>query len=353
MSGRRFCASVLFAMLVSSVAARALRAADGYLYVTTTPEGAEVLIGGVSKGKAPVFATVAAGKQTIEARLSGYSAAAKTADVLASEVTRVAITLTKGATAAPATTAGATVAAPAATGTGNITIVGDLQKSQVFLDGLLQEQTTPLTIKDVPAGDHTVVLVNGSHALSTPVKVVGSQTAVVDASFAELKKKIAAEQAARRTSSSRAATLERLAALRGQTAQTAADPTLTVLFKVPADILKMEKSETGFIEKKTTVAASLKYRKVGAAEWTTKELTANGVAEVLTLEKATYEMEIAAAATRTKTGIFGVQTGAEKVGSASATLQRAFAGDRAYTLEISYDGVNKLTHAVTDKIAVK
>ena len=117
---------------------KSLQKGKGFLYVTSKPQGADIYLDGkTTREKTPVEMEVSAGSHTLEVSLKFYEPASKSVHVSADEVSRVEFSLVRGK--------------------GILTVRSKPLEVEVYLDEELKGNT-PLTIKDIPAGEHTLEL---------------------------------------------------------------------------------------------------------------------------------------------------------------------------------------------------
>src|SRR5450830_759615 len=75
---------------------KAPASANGFLYITSSPENASVKIDGESQGQTPVSVSLPAGRHSVEASLDLYRPLAETVEIGEGEVTKVDFKLEKG-----------------------------------------------------------------------------------------------------------------------------------------------------------------------------------------------------------------------------------------------------------------
>jgi len=150
-----------------AVAALALRAPitpTGSLNIETDPPGAEVRIDDIVRGTTPLALTLPAGHHRVVVRRGSY---AKQLDV---EVAGSAAKAYHIEWPQP-------VAAPSSSVvTGSLSVVSDPPGSSVIVDGTQRGQT-PLTIRDLAAGRHDVLVKNSSSTYQRSVQVDAGATA--------------------------------------------------------------------------------------------------------------------------------------------------------------------------------
>ncbi len=311
-------------------------AQEGYLRITSTPDGASISIDGKEKGKTPLLLAIAPGKHTIVASLSAYDSVTQTVEVLENEVTRVDLTLQKKAVRLPV----ATPLRPS--GKGNLTIITDWPDATIYLDGLNTGEKTPATLKDLSAGLHSIILVSGDLAMFDRVFVQPNKTSVVKKSFEDYKK-------------------TRLSLLKSEEESLKQKEIEEKRQKLPARVaFKLEKlaaastGKTGSVlwDTTDTVVLTFAYRKAGATEWTTRELKWEAPEEEpISLEKGTYELQMTATRYKQPKGLLTiiVESKKEKVAEAKASLKKDLQADTLYTFTLSYDGGTNLSYKIEEK----
>ncbi|MDD3726099.1 MAG: PEGA domain-containing protein, partial [Candidatus Ratteibacteria bacterium] len=237
--------------------------------------------------------------------------------------------------------------------TGNLTVITDLEKATIYVDGVKIAETPPVTIKDIPAGLHTIILVSGDYADSARVMVQKGKTSVLKHSFAEAKEsekrwsprvyseKVEKEQLAKE----KAAELEK----KRQTL-----PAKIVLKLTNPALSDSAQQETGvkLWGESNTVELSFQYRKSGDTAWNIKTLTSKKISEdSFTLEKGTYEVQFVATHYKEPTGVLNILLGAkkEKVREyKESTIKYELKPDTQYKFNIMYDGQSDFSYKVEE-----
>lgn len=136
----------------------------GSLRITTTPDGAAVSIDGGSQGITPVTVSgLAAGSHTVRLTKAGYPDYQQTITIPSGQITPLHIELPEG--------------------TGSLSVSSFPAGASVNLDGG-DKGITPITIPQVKAGLHTLILIKtGYQDYSTTVTVTDSSTAQVTANL--------------------------------------------------------------------------------------------------------------------------------------------------------------------------
>jgi hypothetical protein len=133
----------------------------GWLYISSSPGGASVSLDGSSMGVTPVSGSlklnaIAAGNHAVLLSLAGYQPYSTTASVTANTVTEVSAILQP---------------VSSTTGTGGLTVTSTPSQANLFIDNKFVG-LTPLTLNDIPAGNHVVTLQlegYGDYTVTTPV----------------------------------------------------------------------------------------------------------------------------------------------------------------------------------------
>ena len=110
----------------------------GQITITSTISGAEVLLDGISRGKATpslILDGISPGSHTVKCRLSGYADSETTVNLAASSTASVTCSLSQ---------------AP-----GSISVTSSPSGAEVYLDGALKG-TAPVMLKDVSPGKHVI-----------------------------------------------------------------------------------------------------------------------------------------------------------------------------------------------------
>ncbi|MCM8769585.1 MAG: PEGA domain-containing protein [Candidatus Omnitrophica bacterium] len=312
-------------------------AQEGYLRVTSVPDGASVSLEGKGQGKTPLLLVVKPGKYTLAASLAGYTNVSQSVEVLENEVTKVHLTLVKMASR-PA------IPSPVAvSGKGKLTVLTDWPDVDIYLDGLNTKQKTPATLSDIQAGLHFLILVSGDYAMFDRIWVQANKTNVVRKSFEEYKKK-------------------RLSLLQAEQDTLKQKEIEEKRQKLPAKLsLKMEKiaattsagkSNSVLLSTAETVTLTLGYRKAGSDEWMVKEIKwEEKEVEPLVLEKGTYEFQLTATRYRESKGLVTIiiETKKEKVAEGKTSIKKELLPDTLYTFNLAYDGAAALTCKIEEK----
>ncbi|PYR51654.1 MAG: hypothetical protein DMF89_05110 [Acidobacteria bacterium] len=140
-------------------------AQSGTVNVNSRPAGALVAVDGVMRGDTPIKLTLPLGTHTLELRNG-------------SEVRTVPLTVEAGTTVSQYIDLVPRNSEPAV---GALEITSDPAGAEVRVDGETKGKT-PLTLKDLQVGNHTVVVGKGPTSVSRPVKVTPGATASVHVS---------------------------------------------------------------------------------------------------------------------------------------------------------------------------
>lgn len=136
----------------------------GSIRVTSNPSGAKCYLDGTYKGKTPLtIRDVSAGEHFIRLTKSGYQDWSKTVRVTSNQTTGVSAELQRPL--------------------GSIKVTSDPSGAKCYLDGRYKG-TTPLTIRDVPAGEHEVKVKKESYYdWMSDVNVSDGKTSSIHASL--------------------------------------------------------------------------------------------------------------------------------------------------------------------------
>lgn len=134
---------------------------DGAIRVSTVPNGATVTLDHAESRTAPAtFSNVAPGIHTIVAALDGYNQVSGTIQVIPGQTAQATLTLS-----------------PASGSVGAVRVQSIPPGANIYLDGIYRG-STPLTIGNLAAGDHAVVLRrSGYREYSSTVRVPAGGTA--------------------------------------------------------------------------------------------------------------------------------------------------------------------------------
>jgi hypothetical protein len=137
-------------------------AAGGSLRIESDPSGAEVRVNGVAKGMTPLALSLPAGSYSLTVQHG-------------SNIKELPVSVTNGATTVHHLTWAETpVAAPAETG--SLSVATDPPGSTVTVDGE-ERGIAPLTLRDVPVGQHRVVVRAGGTSYTRTVQIEAGATA--------------------------------------------------------------------------------------------------------------------------------------------------------------------------------
>src|SRR6185436_7583139 len=127
--------------------------------VRSTPLGAAVFVDGRNYGRTPVtVGNLARGAHSVRVTRAGYVTDERQVTITPAQRTHsVTVRLSPERTAPAASVARGASAAGAAATTGPLTVESRPAGARVFIDGRLAG-TTPLTLADVPAGEHALHL---------------------------------------------------------------------------------------------------------------------------------------------------------------------------------------------------
>jgi len=317
-----FCAASLFSQ-------------EGFLRVTSVPENADVEIEGKAVGKTPLITALKPGEYTVKTVLAGYAPSAEKAKIVENEVTILQVTLEKQARKG--------VFQRLISGEGNLTVITDWQDVDIYLDGHRIDEKPPATIKNIPAGLHTVILVSGDYADFSRVLVQKGKTAVVKKSFEEEKKKILA-----RTEAEEKALMEARAEEIEKKRQ-ALPASIVVRLDNPELKEEEEKQDIPLWSEGDLITVSFQYRKKGETDWKAREIDSkNKKEDAFQVEKGSYEIQLTAAHFKEPKGIINIFLGEkrEKIKEYRETLKQDFNPDHEYTYSILYDGKTDFSYKI-------
>ncbi|HOL21447.1 MAG TPA: PEGA domain-containing protein [bacterium] len=327
-----------------------LFAQEGFLRVTSVPDGASIEVGGKNIGKTPLLTTLKPGTYTLKATLSGYAINSQEIKIVENEVTIVQITMLKEAQKKEVSVSDI----KKVRGTGNLTVITDLENATIYLDGVKISEVPPVTIKDIPAGLHDVILVSGDYADSARVMVQKGKTSVLKHSFAEARdgwkkwspRVYSEREEQERLAKEKAAEMEqKRQALPAKIVLKLTNPALSDASQQDTSIKLWGESDT--------VELSFQYRKSGETPWNIKTLSSKKTSEdSFTLEKGSYEVQFVATHYKEPTGVLNILLGSKKEKvreyKESATKYE-FKPDTQYTFNILYDGKSDFSYKVEEK----
>jgi hypothetical protein len=159
----------------------------GSLLVRSTPLGARVFVDGREYGRTPVtVGNLARGEHRVRVTRDGFATDERRVTITPAQRAHSITVRLSPERAAAAVTSGAQPARAAATaerGTGQLTVESRPAGAQVFIDGRLVG-TTPLTLDDVPVGEHALHLdLDGYRRWSSAIRVAASTPNRVAASL--------------------------------------------------------------------------------------------------------------------------------------------------------------------------
>jgi len=137
-------------------------AAGGSLRIESDPAGAEVRLNGAAKGKTPLSLSVPAGSYSLSVRNG-------------SNIKELPVSVTDGATTVHHIT-WADTTAPVPGETGNLSVATDPRGGDVTVDGATRG-VAPLTLRDLPVGEHQVVVRAGGNNYTRTVQIEAGTTA--------------------------------------------------------------------------------------------------------------------------------------------------------------------------------
>jgi hypothetical protein len=299
------------------------QAADGFLYVSSSPSGASITINGKAVGKAPYTAILPVGTHTIVASLPSYDSATATVAITEGEVARVELALVKGSTLRKKWQA-------VFSNQGAVTITTDIPQATIYLDSLKRKERTPATIRNLSVGEHTLVLLSGEYAIIRSFTIKRGGTTTIVESFASL-----ANEAVKPTA-------EEL-----QKKREALPAKLTIQLQQPPA------TATGSTVwgSNDTAVLQFHYKKQGSTETSIKELSFDAPETTVEIEKGIYDITSVGTRYRTTTGWVTIIAGAakQKLAEVSSSFSKTFAPDTEYKYIFSYDEKGNLTHTVEEK----
>ncbi|MCX8083088.1 MAG: PEGA domain-containing protein [bacterium] len=343
---RRFLMILGFLILSCGI----LFAQEGFLRVTSIPDGVSIEIEGKNIGKTPLLTTLKPGVYILKANLMGYATNSQEVKIVENEVTIVQINMTKE-------TQKKEVAVSEPKGikwTGNLTVITDLENTTIYLDGIKVTEVPPVTIKDIPIGIHTIILVSGDYADSARVMVQKGKTSVLKHSFAEIKEagkrwlpRVYSERAEQeRQAKEKAVELEKKRqALPAKIVLKLTNPALSDSSQQDTSIKLWGESDL--------VEVSFQYKKSGETAWNTRTLSSKKTSEEsFTLEKGPYDVQFIATHYKEPTGVLNIIIGSkkEKVKEYKESgMKYEFKPDTQYTFNIIYDGKTSFSYKVEEK----
>jgi hypothetical protein len=156
---------------VSATLTRIPTSTTGWIYVASSPGGATVTLDGVNVGQTPTSGSlklnnIAAGSHSMSLQLTGYQTYTTGVNVVANTVSQVDAVLTPGSV-------------PSAVG--GLSVSSTPTSADVYVDNVFRG-ITPLTLNDVSAGSHTLLLqLSGYNNYASTVQVNSGATNTVAA----------------------------------------------------------------------------------------------------------------------------------------------------------------------------
>lgn len=316
--------SVLFFICAICICAVNLFAQEGYLRVVSNPDGANVEVAGKNIGKTPVLTALKPGKYTYKVSLAEYETVSGTAEIVENEVTRLNLTLVRQIQKPSAKPVPEKVVAK-----GRLTVLTDWQDVSIYLNGHKINETPPVTLKDVPVGLNSVILVSGDYADSFRILVQPGKTSVLKKNFEEDKNKYESQIKAESTIVETPVEVRR--------SMLPAKIIVSLNTNVSTD---SKKQDTPILGESDSIEISFKYRKTGQTEWNEKVLqSGTKVEESFEIEKGTFEIELTAAHYKVPTGLLNVLlTKKEKIREYKESIKKDIQPDTQYKYIILYDG---------------
>ena len=143
-------------------------APQGNAFIDSRPPGATVFIDGIAQGTTPVKVVLPAGGHTLELKLEAASRS-------------IPVNVEAGTTVSHYIELATSPATPAVS-TGRLDVASDPSGAQVSVDGATKGRT-PLSLAEMPPGEHTVAITNGTSTVNRKVSVTAGNTATVFASL--------------------------------------------------------------------------------------------------------------------------------------------------------------------------
>jgi serine/threonine-protein kinase len=156
--------ALFFRMPATSGSAAAAPVPTGHVSIDSRPQGADVMISGVLRGKTPLKLPLPTGQHSMQLNFGGVTRTLPL-DIQAGTIVSQYVEF---ATEAPVTT-------------GRLDIGSDPTGAQVRVDGT-PRGSTPLSIASIAPGEHTIVISSGDTIVTRRVTVAAGATATVVAS---------------------------------------------------------------------------------------------------------------------------------------------------------------------------
>ena len=230
-------------------------------------------------------------------------------------------------------------------GNGNLTVITDWQDVTIYLDGSKFKGNPPITIKDIPAGLHSVILVSGDYADSSRVLIQKGKTFVLKKSFEEDRAKMTSQ-----TQKDEAAALAKKAE-ELELKRQALPAKIVLSLTIPSAATAQQDSSVSLWGESDVIDLSFQYRKTGETAWTLKELNSNTKKEdSFTLEKGSYEIKFVATHSREPKGVINIFLGAkkEKIKEYKESFKQDFLPDVQYTYVITCDSKTEFSYKLTE-----
>ncbi|HRS06532.1 MAG TPA: PEGA domain-containing protein [Candidatus Ratteibacteria bacterium] len=320
--------ALLLGFIVCFFYAVNLFAQEGYLRVISNPDGADVEVAGKNIGKTPVLSVLKPGKYTYKVSLTGYETLSGTTEVVENEVTRLNLTLVKQVQKTPSKP----TLTKSASAKGGLTILTDWQDVSIYLNGHKVNETPPVTLKDVPAGLNSVILVSGDYADSFRILVQQGKTSVLKKNFQEDKNKYEAQATVTETTVVETSTLVK--------SMLPAKIIVSLTTSVSTESTDSKKQDASILGESDSVEVSFRYRKAGETDWNEKTLVSGTkVEESFEIGKGTYEIQLIAVHYKVPTGLLNVLLSKkEKIREYKESISKEIQPDTKYKYTISYDG---------------
>jgi hypothetical protein len=154
---------------------------QGTAVIVSRPEGAKVIVDGVTHGTAPVRLVLPVGQHSLQLQ-NGIDTRALPLVIEAGTIVREYVDLGPSAGTAPGTTGTIAASAAVAAGQGRADITSDPPGAQVSIDGT-SRGVTPLTVSALAIGSHKVTITNNGVSVDRSMDVTAGGTASVVVSF--------------------------------------------------------------------------------------------------------------------------------------------------------------------------
>jgi len=157
----KFLLNLIISISLILVNAPIVFAGEGYLDVTSRPEGVSIVIEGKVKGTTPTMVTLMPGSYEVTAKKENFTPETRRVTINDGEVKSLEFILQQG----PAWEVEETIKENVVKGLGKLTVITDIRGATVEIDGNMVPKKTPFTLKNVQAGPHRITIYHNNRVV--------------------------------------------------------------------------------------------------------------------------------------------------------------------------------------------